>query len=150
MSFLSSVLTTDMHRNTIRFAPPLIISESQVDSAVDSLTEVVEESLHRLSSAAGRNLWLEHHRENEAGSDKANGSAAVASSAPEISRVTSNLESAFRTTTGASAKVLAAMQGGQSPIRRTPRKLRLSLTQSVDLTAARRSPRDIWPFWRSA
>src|ERR1700730_9990046 len=90
MSFLSSVLTTDMHRNTIRFAPPLIISESQVDSAVDSLTEVVEESLHRLSSAAGRNLWLEHHRENEAGSDKANGSAAVASSAPEISRVTSS------------------------------------------------------------
>src|ERR1700730_7820588 len=67
MSFLSSVLTTDMHRNTIRFAPPLIISESQVDSAVDSLTEVLEESLHRLSSAAGRNLWLEHHRENEAG-----------------------------------------------------------------------------------
>src|ERR1700682_2466783 len=67
MSFLSRVLTTDMHRNTIRFAPPLIISESQVDSAVDSLTEVVEESLHRLSSAAGRNLWLEHHRENEAG-----------------------------------------------------------------------------------
>jgi hypothetical protein len=67
MSFLSRVLTTDMHLNTIRFAPPLIISESQVDSAVDSLTEVLEESLHRLSSAAGRNLWLEHHRENEAG-----------------------------------------------------------------------------------
>ena len=67
MSFLSSVLTTDMHRNTVRFAPPLIISESQVDSAVDSLTEVLEKSLHRLSSAAGRNLWLEHHRENEAG-----------------------------------------------------------------------------------
>jgi hypothetical protein len=90
MSFLSSVLTTDMHRNTIRFAPPLIISESQVDSAVDSFTEVLEESLHRLC-AAGRNLWLEHHRENEAGfQTKANGSAAVASSAPEISRVTSS------------------------------------------------------------
>jgi hypothetical protein len=37
------VLTTDMHRNTIRFAPPLVISESQVGSAVDSLTEVLEE-----------------------------------------------------------------------------------------------------------
>jgi ornithine--oxo-acid transaminase len=36
------LLTKDTHRNTIRFAPPLIISESQVDSAVNSLTEVLE------------------------------------------------------------------------------------------------------------
>lgn len=31
------------HRNTIRFAPPLIIDESQVDWAVDRLTEVLED-----------------------------------------------------------------------------------------------------------
>jgi ornithine--oxo-acid transaminase len=37
------VLTKDTHRNTIRFAPPLIISESQVDWAVDRLTEVLDE-----------------------------------------------------------------------------------------------------------
>jgi ornithine--oxo-acid transaminase len=38
------VLTKDTHRNTIRFAPPLIISESEVDWAVDRLTEVLEEA----------------------------------------------------------------------------------------------------------
>jgi ornithine--oxo-acid transaminase len=37
------VLTKDTHRNTIRFAPPLLISESQVDWAVDRLTEVLEQ-----------------------------------------------------------------------------------------------------------
>ena len=39
----AGVLTKDTHRNTIRFAPPLIINESQVDWAVDRLTEVLEE-----------------------------------------------------------------------------------------------------------
>lgn len=39
----AGVLTRDTHRNTIRFAPPLIIEESQVDWAVDRLTEVLEE-----------------------------------------------------------------------------------------------------------
>ncbi len=37
------VLTKDTHRNTIRFAPPLIITESQVDWAVGRLTKVLEE-----------------------------------------------------------------------------------------------------------
>lgn len=37
------VLTKDTHRNTIRFAPPLIVSESQIDSAVDLLNEVLVE-----------------------------------------------------------------------------------------------------------
>ena len=37
------VLTEDIHRNTIRFAPPLIIDESQVDWAADRLVEVLEE-----------------------------------------------------------------------------------------------------------
>jgi ornithine--oxo-acid transaminase len=39
----AGVLTKDTHRNTIRFAPPLIINESQVDWAVDRLTEVLDE-----------------------------------------------------------------------------------------------------------
>ena len=39
----AGVLTKDTHRNTIRFAPPLIISESQVDWAVGRLTKVLEE-----------------------------------------------------------------------------------------------------------
>jgi ornithine--oxo-acid transaminase len=39
----AGVLTKDTHRNTIRFAPPLMIDESQVDWAVDRLTEVLEE-----------------------------------------------------------------------------------------------------------
>jgi ornithine--oxo-acid transaminase len=37
------MLTKDTHRNTIRFAPPLIIDESQVDWAADRLVEVLEE-----------------------------------------------------------------------------------------------------------
>jgi ornithine--oxo-acid transaminase len=40
----AGVLTKDTHRNTIRFAPPLIIDESQIDWAVDRLTEVLEET----------------------------------------------------------------------------------------------------------
>jgi ornithine--oxo-acid transaminase len=40
----AGVLTRDTHRNTIRFAPPLIIDEPQVDWAVDRLTEVLEET----------------------------------------------------------------------------------------------------------
>ena len=39
----AGVLTKDTHRNTIRFAPPLIIDESQVDWAVDRLTEVLDD-----------------------------------------------------------------------------------------------------------
>ena len=39
----AGVLTKDTHRNTIRFAPPLIIDEQQVDWAVDRLTEVLDE-----------------------------------------------------------------------------------------------------------
>lgn len=39
----AGVLTKDTHRNTIRFAPPLIISEQQVDWAVDRFAEVLEE-----------------------------------------------------------------------------------------------------------
>jgi ornithine--oxo-acid transaminase len=37
------VLTKDTHRNTIRFAPPLIITETQIDWAVDRLGEVLAE-----------------------------------------------------------------------------------------------------------
>jgi ornithine--oxo-acid transaminase len=36
------VLTKDTHRNTIRFAPPLIISESEIDWAIDRLAEVLD------------------------------------------------------------------------------------------------------------
>ena len=36
------VLTKDTHRNTIRFAPPLIISESEIDWAIDRLAEVFD------------------------------------------------------------------------------------------------------------
>lgn len=38
----TGVLTKDTHRNTLRFAPPLIIDVSQVDWAVDRLAEVLE------------------------------------------------------------------------------------------------------------
>jgi ornithine--oxo-acid transaminase len=37
------VLTKDTHRNTIRFAPPLIIEESQIDWAVDRFARVLDE-----------------------------------------------------------------------------------------------------------
>jgi ornithine--oxo-acid transaminase len=40
----AGVLTRDTHRNTIRFAPPLIIDEQQVDWVVDRLTEVLAET----------------------------------------------------------------------------------------------------------
>jgi ornithine--oxo-acid transaminase len=39
----AGVLTKDTHRNTIRFAPPLIIEESEIDWAVDRVTEVLDE-----------------------------------------------------------------------------------------------------------
>jgi ornithine--oxo-acid transaminase len=38
------VLTKDTHRNTIRFAPPLIVDESQIDWAVDRVAEILEET----------------------------------------------------------------------------------------------------------
>jgi len=38
----AGVLTKDTHRNTIRFAPPLIIQESEIDWAVDRLAEVLD------------------------------------------------------------------------------------------------------------
>ena len=40
----AGVLTRDTHRNTIRFAPPLTISEKQIDWAVDRLAEVLAEA----------------------------------------------------------------------------------------------------------
>jgi ornithine--oxo-acid transaminase len=40
----AGVLTRDTHRNTIRFAPPLVIDEQQIDWAVDRLTEVLAET----------------------------------------------------------------------------------------------------------
>ncbi len=39
----AGVLTKDTHRNTIRFAPPLIIEEAQVDWAVERVAEVLDE-----------------------------------------------------------------------------------------------------------
>ncbi len=39
----AGVLTKDTRRNTIRFAPPLIISESEIDWAIDRLAEVLGE-----------------------------------------------------------------------------------------------------------
>lgn len=39
----AGVLTKDTHRNTIRFAPPLIIDEAQVDWAVERLADVLED-----------------------------------------------------------------------------------------------------------
>jgi ornithine--oxo-acid transaminase len=39
----AGVLTKDTHRNTVRFAPPLIIEESQIDWAVDRVAEVLDE-----------------------------------------------------------------------------------------------------------
>lgn len=39
----AGVLTKNTHRNTIRFAPPLIIDEAQVDWAVERLAEVLED-----------------------------------------------------------------------------------------------------------
>lgn len=39
----AGVLTKDTHRNTIRFAPPLIINEAQIDWAVDRFAKVLEE-----------------------------------------------------------------------------------------------------------
>jgi len=40
----AGVLTKDTHRNTIRFAPPLVIDERQIDWAVDRLTEVLQQA----------------------------------------------------------------------------------------------------------
>jgi len=40
----AGVLTKDTHRNTIRFAPPLVIDERQIDWAVDRLSEVLEQT----------------------------------------------------------------------------------------------------------
>jgi ornithine--oxo-acid transaminase len=39
----AGVLTKDTHRNTIRFAPPLIIEESEIDWAIERVAEVLEE-----------------------------------------------------------------------------------------------------------
>jgi ornithine--oxo-acid transaminase len=36
------VLTKDTHRNSIRFAPPLIVKESEIDWAIDRLAEVLD------------------------------------------------------------------------------------------------------------
>jgi ornithine--oxo-acid transaminase len=39
------VLTKDTHRNTIRFAPPLTINESEIDWAIDRLAEVLDATM---------------------------------------------------------------------------------------------------------
>ncbi|WP_438274066.1 ornithine--oxo-acid transaminase [Nitrobacter sp.] len=39
----AGVLTKDTHRNTVRFAPPLIIEESEIDWAADRVAEVLDE-----------------------------------------------------------------------------------------------------------
>ncbi|OJU29234.1 MAG: ornithine--oxo-acid transaminase [Nitrobacter sp. 62-13] len=39
----AGVLTKDTHRNTVRFAPPLTIEESEIDWAVDRVAEVLDE-----------------------------------------------------------------------------------------------------------
>ena len=39
----AGVLTKDTHRNTIRFAPPLIIEESQIDWAIERVADVLDE-----------------------------------------------------------------------------------------------------------
>ncbi|GAB1715151.1 MAG: aminotransferase [Nitrobacter sp.] len=39
----AGVLTKDTHRNTVRFAPPLIIGQSEIDWAVDRVAEVLDE-----------------------------------------------------------------------------------------------------------
>lgn len=39
----AGVLTKDTHRNTIRFAPPLIIEEAQIDWVTDRVAEVLDE-----------------------------------------------------------------------------------------------------------
>jgi len=54
---MAGVLTKDTHRNTVRFAPPLIINESQIDWAVGRLAKVLDEIA---SSSA------EAHHEDEA------------------------------------------------------------------------------------
>jgi ornithine--oxo-acid transaminase len=41
----AGVLTKDTHRNTIRFAPPFIINEAEIDWAVDRVAEVLGEIL---------------------------------------------------------------------------------------------------------
>ena len=55
----AGVLTKDTHRNTIRFAPPLIVNESQIDWAVGRFTKVLEE----IASSP-----VETHHEDEASS----------------------------------------------------------------------------------
>jgi ornithine--oxo-acid transaminase len=43
----AGVLTNNTHRNTVRFAPPLTIDESQIDWAVNRFSEVLEEMAGR-------------------------------------------------------------------------------------------------------
>jgi ornithine--oxo-acid transaminase len=44
------VLTKDTHRNTIRFAPPFVIEEAQIDWAVDRLQRVLAVSAEHQSA----------------------------------------------------------------------------------------------------
>jgi ornithine--oxo-acid transaminase len=55
----AGVLTKDTHRNTIRFAPPLIVTEAQIDWAVGRFAKVLAE----VASSP-----VETHREQEASS----------------------------------------------------------------------------------
>jgi ornithine--oxo-acid transaminase len=46
----AGVLTKDTHRNTLRFAPPLIIDQSQIDWAVKRLADVLDEVASKTAS----------------------------------------------------------------------------------------------------
>jgi ornithine--oxo-acid transaminase len=48
------VLTKDTHRNTIRFAPPLIIDEGQIDWVADRLVDVLGEVASEMVSTVRR------------------------------------------------------------------------------------------------
>ncbi len=60
----AGVLTKDTHRNTIRFAPPLIIEEAQVDWAVERLADVLRTSPRRAPQSGNRRRPRAHPTSN--------------------------------------------------------------------------------------
>ena len=48
----AGVLTKDTHRNTVRLAPPLIITENQIDWVVDRLAQVLDDMASDKTSVA--------------------------------------------------------------------------------------------------